>query len=248
MSEIKLVVFDMAGTTVSDTGEVSGAFVDTLKQHQLEFTPEQVGRVRGSSKREAILNFIPEGPNRSQRAEDVYLSFREHLAHRYETNGVKPLAGAEEVFRQLRAAGISVALNTGFDHNITRLLLQALEWEVGIVDAVVCGDDVKLGRPAPYLIFHAMESTGTISAKHVVNVGDTVMDLEAGENAGVSLNVGVLSGAHKRNMLKDAPHTHILPSVVDLLSVLGIRLAVKFSTAPGSSNRNRVLFCFPTCR
>ncbi|MCM3870336.1 MAG: phosphonatase-like hydrolase [Pyrinomonadaceae bacterium] len=222
MSEIKLVVFDMAGTTVSDTGEVSSAFVDTLEQHQLESTPEQVCRVRGSSKREAILNFIPEGPNRSQRAEEVYLSFRKHLADRYKTNGVTPLPGAEEVFRRLRAAGISVALNTGFDRDITRLLLQALEWEVGIVDAVVCGDDVQQGRPAPYLIFHAMESTGTISAKHVVNVGDTARDLEAGKNAGVSLNVGVLSGAHEQNILKDAPHTHILPSVADLPNVLGL--------------------------
>ncbi len=223
MSEIKLVVFDMAGTTVADNGEVFNAFVDTLKQHQLEFTPEQVRRVRGSSKREAVFNFIPQGPNRSQLAEEVYRSFREHLAQRYKTNGVTPIAGAEEVFRRLSAAGIKVALNTGFDRDITRLLLQALEWEDGIVDAVVCGDDVRQGRPAPYLIFHAMESTGITSAQNVVNVGDTAMDLQAGKNAGVSVNVGVLSGAHKRNVLEDAPHTHILPSVADLLSVLGIR-------------------------
>ncbi len=222
MSEIKLVVFDMAGTTVSDNGEVLSAFVDTLKQHQLEFTPDQLSRVRGSSKRQAVLNFIPEGPNRSQRAEEVYLSFREHLAHSYKTNGATPLAGAEEVFRRLRAAGISVALNTGFDRDITRLLLKALRWEDGIVDAVVCGDDVKQGRPAPYLIFHAMEATWVTSARNVVNVGDTVMDLEAGKNAGVGLNVGVLSGAHNRNILEGAPHTHILPSVADLPGVLGI--------------------------
>jgi phosphonatase-like hydrolase len=222
VSQIKLAVLDMAGTTVSDNGEVFSAFVETLNQHGLEFTREEVYRVRGASKRQAILNFIPEGPNRKQQADEVYFSFRDHLAHLYETNGVTPLEGAEEVFQKLRAAGISVVLNTGFDREITRLLLQALKWENGTVDAIVCGDDVIRGRPAPYLIFHAMELTGTDSAANVVNVGDTAIDLEAGMNAGVSLNIGVLSGAHDRQLLESAPHTHILPSIAHLPTVLGI--------------------------
>jgi phosphonatase-like hydrolase len=222
VSEIDLVVFDMAGTTVSDSGEVFSAFVETLKQHRLEFTAEQVSRVRGSSKRQAILNFIPEGPNRSQHAEEVYLSFRQHLSHIYQTNGVAPVEGSERVFKRLREAGISVALNTGFDREITNLLLHVLNWENGTVEAVVCGDEVKQGRPAPYLIFHAMELTGTTSVRNVLNVGDTAMDLEAGRNAGVGLNIGVLSGAHDQSILAKAPHTHILQSVANLPSVLGL--------------------------
>jgi len=230
VSEIKLVVFDMAGTTVHDGGEVYGAFVDALREHQLEFTPEQVSRGRGSSKREAVLNFIPEGPDRRRHAEAVYVSFREHLAHRYETEGITALEGAEEVFRQLRQEGISVALNTGFDRDITNLLLKDLDWEDGIVDTVVCGDDVKQGRPAPYLIFHAMESTGTMSANDVLNVGDTAMDLEAGKNAGVRFNVGVLSGAHERHILEQAPHTHIVESIADLPALLGISFTTENRT------------------
>ena len=78
------------------------------------------------------------------------------------------------------------------------MLLGRLGWAEGIVDAVVCGDDVTRGRPAPYLIFRAMEATGASSVHKVASVGDTTLDLQAGYNAGVRWNVGVLSGAHDR--------------------------------------------------
>jgi phosphonatase-like hydrolase len=114
-----------------------------------------------------------------------------------------------------------VALNTGFDRDMTGLLLNALGWSDGIVDAVVCGDDVLQGRPAPYLIFRAMEATAVSSVHRVANVGDTTLDLQAGYNAGVRWNIGVLSGAHDRQSLETAPHTHLLSSVTEVTRLWG---------------------------
>lgn len=85
-----------------------------------------------------------------------------------------------------------------------------------MVGAVVCGDDVSEGRPAPYLIFRAMEATGTYRVDEVANVGDTVSDLCAGDNASVRFNIGVLSGAHDQARLLKAPHTHLLADVAEL--------------------------------
>ena len=219
MDNVELVIFDMAGTTVKDAGQVAEAFVAALYGHGLEVTAEQLSRVRGSSKREAVLSFIPEGAGRELLAEKIYDSFRRHLARLYGVAGVRPVDGAEGVFDWLRRRGVRVALNTGFDRDITGLLLRALSWEQGIVDVVVCGDDVGRGRPAPDLIFRAMEAAGATNARRVVNVGDTALDLQAGHSAGVGWNVGVLSGAHGRRLLERAPHTHLLNSVAELPSL-----------------------------
>jgi len=216
MNEIKLVVFDLAGTTVKDNGQVVNAFTTALAEHSIEVTSEQLTAVRGASKRQAIWHLMPEGSDRGDRAQQVYASFCQHLARRYRVDGVEPIAGAEQTFKWLREQGVRVALNTGFDRDITELLLTALHWEEGVADAVVCGDEVKQGRPAPYLIFHAMEGTGTTDVQQVVNVGDTVLDLQAGHNARVKWNVGVLSGAHHRELLERVPHTHLLRSVTEL--------------------------------
>ena len=211
----QLVIFDMAGTTVKDAGQVPAAFTAALSAHGIAVTPEQLAQVRGASKREAIRTFVPDGSDHARIAFAAYADFRTRLAELYAA-GVEPIAGADAVFRSLRARGVRVALTTGFDRDITALLLDALGWARGEVDAVVCGDDVKAGRPAPFLIFHAMEATGVVDIRRVAAVGDTVLDLAAGSNAGVAWNVGVLTGAHDRAALEGAPHTHILASVAEL--------------------------------
>lgn len=213
-----LVVFDLAGTTVRDEGQVPAAFAAALLEQGIEVTHDQIAGVRGSSKREAIRHFIPPGPGQERRAEEAYLSFQTCLRRSYDGGGASPVSGAEATFAWLRARGIRIALNTGFDSAITGLLLTSLRWWK-VADAVVCGDDVPRGRPAPDLILRAMELTGVRDPARVANVGDTTLDLEAGLQAGVRFNVGVFSGAHDRGRLEKAPHTHLLSDVGELPSL-----------------------------
>lgn len=221
MNDVRLVVFDMAGTTIRDEGQVPKAFTNALAEHGLAVTAEQITAIRGAAKRQAILQLMPDAPDRARKAEAIYTTFCERLAQLYQTEGVTSVEGAAQVFQWLRSQNIRVALNTGFDRDITRLLLSALQWDSDVVDAVVCGDDVSQGRPAPDLIFQAMAVTGMTSVNQVMNAGDTVLDLQAGSKAGVRWNVGVLSGAHNRAQLQQAPHTHILPSIAAIPDLWG---------------------------
>ena len=220
MNAIKLVVSDMAGTTVKDSGEVARAFSAALADHGIEASPAQINAVRGASKREAIATLVaPKYGTDAERVEAVYAGFKKHL-QRVFTREAEPVAGAVDTFAWLRERGIKLALNTGFDRDITTLLIEALGWQ-NAADAVICGDDVPQGRPAPYMIFRAMEATGTVDMRHVLNVGDTVSDLQAARNAAVGVSVGVLSGAHKREQLAREPHTHLIESVAALPALWG---------------------------
>ena len=219
MRGIELVVFDMAGTTVQDDGQVPEAFTAALAEYGVAVSPEAIRGLRGASKREAIIGLLPAGAARAEQAKRVYASFRDHLARRY-ADTAREVPGAGDVFAYLRGRGIRVALNTGFDRDTTQMLLAALGWAAHTVDAIVCGDEVPQGRPAPYLIFRCMEATGAVSVGRVANVGDTALDLRAGHNAGVRFNVGVLSGAHGRDLLAAEPHTHLIASVANLPTLL----------------------------
>jgi phosphonatase-like hydrolase len=215
----ELVIFDMAGTTVEDRGQVPTAFAETLAANNVTIAADDIARVRGASKRQAIRNLLP--PADAAQADRIYAEFGANLAAAYAAGGVRPVPGAESVMRGLRARGIKVALTTGFDRNIASLLLSTLGWTHDTVDAVVCGDDVSNGRPAPDMILLAMKQTGVEGAASVANVGDTTSDLESAARAGVRWNVGVLTGAHSREALSRAPHTHIIDSVAGLAQVLG---------------------------
>ena len=216
MIELELVVFDIAGTVVEDDGQVPAAFTAALAKHGFDVTPEQLKNARGSSKRQALLQFVPPGPDQAQIAVEVYASFKDHLAQQYAAKGVRAVPGTVQAFHWLRDHDVRVALNTGFDRETTTLLLGALGWDNQIVDAVVCGDEVRQGRPTPYLIFQAMEAVGVWNVHKVAAVGDTILDLQAGYNAGMRWNIGVLSGAHDRKTLEGVPHTHILLSVAEI--------------------------------
>jgi phosphonatase-like hydrolase len=215
MAGIALVCFDMAGTTVVDDGQVPQAFTAALAEHGIAIGEGDIRNVRGASKRQAILDLLPEGPDRAAKAERALAAFREQLAALYRGT-VREIPGAAEVFRRLRARGVRVALNTGFDRETAQMLLGALGWNDGAVDAVVCGDDVARGRPAPDMIFRCMKLTGVARAESVANVGDTMLDLQAGCNAKVAWNIGVLTGAHERALMAAQPHTHLLGSVAEL--------------------------------
>lgn len=215
--DVELVVLDMAGTTLHDGGEVPAAFRSALAAHGVAVTDDELAGVRGASKREVIRTLVTRHQPDALPSlmEEVYDEFRAALAERYRA-GVRAVEGAEEVLHWLRRRDVRIALNTGFDRTTAELLLDALGWRDGVVDAVVCGDEVRQGRPAPYLIFRAMEAAGATSVHRVMNVGDTELDLRAGWNAGVGWNVGVLSGAHPRERLARAPHTHLIESVASL--------------------------------
>jgi len=221
MQEIKLVVFDLAGTVIEDTGQVPGAFTAVLRNHGIEVTSDSLREMRGASKREVIQRFVERQPGSGKadvlaRTEEIYKSFRSTLAGMYEKDGVREIGGATEVFTWLQKRGVHIALNTGFDRTITELLVNSMKWDSDLIDAVVCGNDVTRGRPAPYLIFRAMEMSEVTSVHEVTTVGDTILDLQAGQNAGVRYNIGVLSGAHAREQLEREPHTHLLSSVAML--------------------------------
>lgn len=217
MQSPALVVFDMAGTTVEDAGQVPAAFTEVLRSHGIEVTARQLNALRGASKRDAIRHFALQQAQDDveARTDAIFGDFRSHLSQLFRSGGVRPIGGAESTFAWLRARGIKVALNTGFDRTIADLIVAALDWK-SIVDAMVCGDDVKNGRPAPDLIYQAMAATGTTDSARVMAIGDTVLDLRAGRNAGVGCVVGVLSGAHDRTQLETEPHDALISSVADL--------------------------------
>lgn len=220
-SSLSLVVCDMAGTTVLDEGQVPAAFTAALAAHGVAVTPEAIDRLRGASKRQAIHELVPDAPGRAERSAKVYETFRGELERVFGA-GVRAVPGAAEAIRLLRSRRIKVALNTGFDRDTTNLLLRALGWDGAFVDAVVCGDEVAHGRPAPDLIFACMKATGVADAARVANVGDTVADLRAAQAAGVRLSFGVLSGAHTREQLEKEPHTRLIASVAELPAALAI--------------------------
>jgi phosphonatase-like hydrolase len=219
-----LVVTDLMGTTLRDDGAVLPAYRAAFAECAIPFTEEELATKRGAHKLTLFTEFaVRRYPGEEARkiaaaALDVFESqLRRFLA----SGGGVPIPGAEDAIGRLRAAGTKVALTSGFDRGLIADIVKHCGWGE-LFDAVVYPDEVPAGRPAPYLIFQAMQKTRVEAVARVAAIGDTALDLQAGTNAGAGWVIGVLSGAHDAETLGRTPHTHLLPSIAELPDLLGI--------------------------
>ena len=216
---VELVVCDIAGTTVQEHGAVYAALEQAVTATGAETTREDVARWMGADKHEAIRALIG-GEPAAETVSSAHEDFRARLQAAYAERPPEPFAGVPELFASLRAAGVRLALTTGFERAIAEPLLASVGWDDGTLDALVCADEVAAGRPAPYMIFRAMERCGVHRTDRIAVAGDTVLDLRAGTNSGAAVVAGVLTGEVGAETLGAERHTHLLPSVADLPSAL----------------------------
>lgn len=237
---ISLAVFDMAGTTVNDGGAVYRALEQAVEETGVSVAPEDLQTWMGTEKRAAIAALITlGGGNSAGQIEPVYERFQQILRERYAAVPPTPIDGVPEAIAELRARGIKVALTTGFSRDIAELICDGLGWAVRadgtgpietlgddvtlVLDALVCGDEVLAGRPAPYMIHRAMEATGTADVTAVIVAGDTVVDAQAGVRSGATLTFGVLTGELEASDFAVQPEAVVIESVAAIPAVLEAR-------------------------
>jgi len=224
-TRIRLVALDVGGTILQDHGDIVDALRNSMARRDITVSAADIGPWRGAAKRAVIRHFVDlqsklSEAGRQTLSAEIYRTFVEQVNEAYKT--VPPIEGAEEAIRKLRESGYLVATTTGFDREIVMPIFHRLGWEKYFA-AMVASDDVTQGRPAPYMLFHAMETAGVNSVAEVMAVGDTPLDLQAASNAGVRGMVGVLSGVGTAEQLRREPHTHIIPSVADLPALLAAK-------------------------
>lgn len=225
-TRLELAVLDMAGTTIDDGQQVYRVLAETATAYGASPSGADIARWHGAAKHEALRALLTPpggGPPKAELLDAVVADFRARLTAAYATSPPRPLPGVTDAMAALRSVGIRIALTTGFDRDIVDSLLAALGWEGdSTVDGVVCGSDVAAGRPAPFMIFRAMENLGVTDVSRVLVAGDTPRDLQAGTNSGAALVVGVLSGAGTAVELGRYRHTHLLASAADLPALLEV--------------------------
>lgn len=233
MEKIKLVVFDLAGTTVQDDAAVSGCLYKAAIEYGLECTHEEILKSIGTNKihlfqyliakkRGAQISFKgfegEKDPSTYDEAMTLFQRYTEIMIEYYRTE-LKPVPGAEDTFAWCHDKGIYVATDTGFHRDVTSAIMEGLGWlDRKLVDIAVCVEDVpnNIGRPAPFMIFHAMRELDVQSVKSVIKIGDMPADMLEGYNAGCAGIIGVGSGPLPNEEWGKYYHTHFLPSVKEL--------------------------------
>lgn len=224
---IKLVVFDIAGTTVKDDHDVSKAFQAALKKSHYEVPLELINPLMGYEKNLAIKQILRLHEHNDAKitpelVSRIHQEFVKQMISHYEVApGIEPLPNVEETFAKLHEQGVQVGINTGFSRDIADTIVHRLQWlEKGLIDHVIGSDEVELGRPHPFMIQKMMIDAGVERPREVAKVGDTEVDVREGQNAGCKYVIGVTTGIFTRQELEAYNPTHIIDDIAELLEII----------------------------
>ena len=216
----KLVVLDIAGTTVNDFGLVQKAAMNTMKEKlAVDVTLDDANKVMGIPKKTAFeqLCSLHQVEVSAEQIDGLVFHFNERLTAQYAEKGsIELMPHAGELFESIRACGSQVYLNTGFNRAIADVIVQNLNLG-NVLNGYIGSDEVMAGRPQPDMIRLAMKRSGVEYSHFVMKVGDTISDLYEGFSAGCAWNVGVLTGANTYEELRTAPYSQILSNLQPLL-------------------------------
>lgn len=214
MQAIQMVVFDWAGTTV-DYGSSAPAevFDRVFTGAGLRLTREEINRPMGMEKRAHIRELLScesgsrqwrEAYGRPWTEEDVerlYREFEETL-RQVVAEYSAPIPGVVEAVAKLRERGLRIGSTTGYTSEIMELVIpraRALGYEA---DCVVTPDLTGAGRPTPFMLYECMRRMNVYPPAAVVKVGDTVVDVQEGKNAG-AWSVGILTGSNLLGLTRE---------------------------------------------
>lgn len=219
-----MIVFDMAGTTVDEDNVVYKTLQDAIVHYSYPVSLDQVLEFgAGKEKLQAIIDIL-ENTGFEVSPENIDLIFAyfiDKLAKNYDTLDVKPLPDVERTFKHLKERNIKVVLNTGYNRKTAESLIVKLGWEESNqFDLLITASDVNNNRPRPDMILLAMSKLNILDPKKVLKVGDSTVDIQEGQNAECLLSIGITSGAHTREQLREADPDFIINNVSELLGII----------------------------
>jgi len=204
-SQIKLLVCDMAGTTVEEGGLVYQTLFNVLQEAGVDLTFDEIDAWHGAHKLKVVEHFV----NRHEfggvaelddakfrdRSDAIHDNFVEGIKRAYfDSDNIQLIRpGLKEHFNDFRAKGVKIGLNTGYPVEIQDAIIKKLDMQ-DFVDTWVSAQNWG-GRPKAHMIHACMRNVGIDDVREVAKAGDTVLDIQEGVQAGVGFNIGVLSGA-----------------------------------------------------
>lgn len=212
--KIKAVIFDWAGTTI-DYGCFSplGAFIHTFSEFGLDLSINEARGPMGMLKIDHIraLLTIPRIKKqfiaqykRESNEDDV-----KKLYEVFEKSIFDTLADYATLnpfvldsIKFLRQNDIKIGTTTGYTKEMMDIILPIAKKNGYEPDCCIASDELGYGRPYPYMIYENARRLNVYPQKHIVKIGDTVLDMQEGKNAGCK-NIGLVLGSSILGLSKD---------------------------------------------
>jgi phosphonoacetaldehyde hydrolase len=194
---LKAVILDWAGTTV-DYGSFAptAAFIRVFARQGVTIDIAHARAPMGLMKKDHLRAITRLGEvaarwqsvhGRSCTETDVERMFADFVPLQIEclAEYAEPIPGVREAVNAFRAAGLKIGSTTGYTREMMNVLVPEARKRGYEPDAWVAASDVSAGRPNPWMCYRNALELGVFPLEAIVKIGDTLVDIDEGLNAGM---------------------------------------------------------------
>lgn len=213
--EVKAVIFDLDGTLLNTLEDMANALNVALKMNNLPLrTIDEVRRFVGNGIRNLVIRAVPDGIA-NPAFEKTYQDFQEYYDKHYKDK-TDAYPGIRMLLAELKNRGIAMAIvSNKIDSAVKKLRDQYFSEYI----QVAIGEKIGIARkPAPDTALAALKELG-IDRKNAIYVGDSDVDIETAQNAGMN-SVSITWGFRDTEFLKEHGASTIIDRPEELLTIV----------------------------
>ena len=213
---VHAAMFDLDGTLVDSLDDLTDAVNHMLAGFgRPSLTSASVRLLVGKGAHNLVRRALEtESEEAITRGIDLFVAY--NSAHVTDKSALYP--GVREALRQLAENGIRLVVISNKHEALCNLILEALGI-VGLFEIICGGDTFPEMKPSPLPLLRALERLG-IAAHEAVMVGDTINDIQAGQQAGLT-TIGCTWGYGGTEELAGADHLAASPGDVAAILLNG---------------------------
>jgi len=213
---IKLLIFDLDGTLVDTSQDITNAINYAVRPWGIgPFSAEEIKSMVGSGITKLLHSLIPFKKNDKedlQRKEEVINRFLQYYSEHLLDN-TKTYPKVKETLIKLKNYKKVVISNKR--EILSKRVLEGLGL-LEFFDLVLGSDSVPEKKPSPVPMLEALKRTG-VSRDEAIIIGDSNYDIESGRAAGIPV-IAVTYGYRSKELLKEADF--MIDSFPELLTLL----------------------------
>jgi len=210
--ETRLVIFDLDGTLIDAYKAIASSFNYVMRCFGLPSqSAECIRKTVGWGDSNLLKSFL----NKDDLKNGLCLYRRHHQASL--TRQARLYPGARKLLEYLKDKGYKLAVASNRPTRFSLIILRALKLR-SYFDYVLCADKLKRGKPHPQILNLIIKRFGFKPAQ-AIYVGDMVIDLLAGQRAGVRTILVSTGSSSRGEIAKHTPYLSI-KRVRDLQKIL----------------------------
>ena len=180
----KLVIFDLDGTLLDTMEDLANSVNHSLMScgcHTIEV--DECRKLVGHGVRNLLRDSLPQG----MKTDDMLRKMSEHFFSYYNehiADFTRPYAGIPEALREIASKGIKLAVASNKFQAGTEELVEKFFGDVNFVKVLGQREGFPI-KPDAGVVFEIMAGVPDVKPEEVLYCGDSEVDMQTGNNAGV---------------------------------------------------------------